>query len=50
MKDLNPTTAEQEQEHRRAQNAALTEAFDRLSEQARLDALRIVQAMAIRNL
>lgn len=50
MKDLKPITAEQEQEQRRAQKAALTEAFDRLSEQARRDVLRITQAMAARNL
>lgn len=50
MKDLKPITAEQEQEQRRAEKAALTEAFDRLSEQARRDVLRITQAMAARNL
>jgi len=50
MKDLKPITATQEQAHRRAQKAALTKDFDRLSEQARRDILRIVQAMADRNL
>lgn len=54
MKDLNPINAEQELERQleqhQAQNAELIKDFDLLSEQARLDVLRITHALATQRL